>query len=194
MDLSIGIITLNARYIHSSLSLRYLRNAAHRAAGFGNTWIQEFIIHQPTWKIAAPDSPQTTRHFGNRRLHLEPGAELRVDRAAQKAKTRQLKIVARRAGSLLRNRIFGCNFTVLSREREKKNGWSTCNYASGAEKFLHAGSRLRVGTVYGDRPAGPRHPPYHRRRPAAALKNRIAYLETSQRLPLSVLVLPVRSG
>ncbi len=52
MNLSIGIITLNAKFIHSSLSLRYLRNSA-RAAGYNNVWIQEFVINQPVWKIAA---------------------------------------------------------------------------------------------------------------------------------------------
>ena len=51
MNPSIGIVTLNAKFIHSSLSLRYLRNAARRA-GFENVWIQEFIINQPVWKIA----------------------------------------------------------------------------------------------------------------------------------------------
>ncbi len=52
MELSIGIVTLNARYVHTSLSLRYLRNAA-RNAGCGNVWIEEFVINRPTWKIAA---------------------------------------------------------------------------------------------------------------------------------------------
>ncbi|MCH8209024.1 MAG: cobalamin B12-binding domain-containing protein, partial [Nitrospinae bacterium] len=52
MELSIGIVTLNARYVHTSLSLRYLRNAA-RNAGYGNVWIEEFVINRPTWKIAA---------------------------------------------------------------------------------------------------------------------------------------------
>jgi len=49
---SIGIITINAKYIHSSLSLRYLRNAA-RAAGHTDVWIQEFALGQPIWKISA---------------------------------------------------------------------------------------------------------------------------------------------
>ena len=52
MTSSIGIVTLNAKFIHTSLSLRYLRNAA-RDAGYGNVWIEEFTIHQPVWKIAA---------------------------------------------------------------------------------------------------------------------------------------------
>ena len=49
---SIALVTLNAKYIHSSLSLRYLRNAA-RDAGHKNVWIKEFVINQPVWKIAS---------------------------------------------------------------------------------------------------------------------------------------------
>ncbi|MEE9258921.1 MAG: DUF4080 domain-containing protein [Nitrospinaceae bacterium] len=52
MPLSIGLVTLNAKFIHSSLSLRYLRNAA-RNAGYKNVWVREYIINQPTWKLAA---------------------------------------------------------------------------------------------------------------------------------------------
>jgi radical SAM superfamily enzyme YgiQ (UPF0313 family) len=52
MDLSIGLVTLNARFIHSSPALRYLRNAARRA-GFRNVWIREFITTDPLWRIAA---------------------------------------------------------------------------------------------------------------------------------------------
>jgi len=49
---SIGLITINAKFIHSSLGLRYLRNAA-RSAGYENVWIQEFALGQPIWKISA---------------------------------------------------------------------------------------------------------------------------------------------
>ncbi|MZH03073.1 MAG: B12-binding domain-containing radical SAM protein, partial [Nitrospinae bacterium] len=52
MKRSIGLITLNAKFIHSSLGLRYLRNAS-RNAGYQNVWIREFVINQPIWKIAA---------------------------------------------------------------------------------------------------------------------------------------------
>ena len=52
MKRSIGLITLNAKFIHSSLSLRYLRNAS-RNAGYQNVWIREFVINQPIWKIAS---------------------------------------------------------------------------------------------------------------------------------------------
>lgn len=52
MNQSIGLITLNAKFIQTALSLRYLRNTA-RAAGFQNVWMREFVINQPVWKIAA---------------------------------------------------------------------------------------------------------------------------------------------
>ncbi len=51
MSLSIGLVTLNAKFIHSSLSIRYLRNVT-KSEGFDNVWIQEFVISQPIWKIA----------------------------------------------------------------------------------------------------------------------------------------------
>ena len=76
MHSSIGLITLNARFIHSSLSLRYLRNAA-RNAGYANTWIREFIINQPLWKIAAevlranPDILGVSIYIWNRQKSLE---------------------------------------------------------------------------------------------------------------------------
>jgi len=52
MSPSIGLITLNAKFIHSSLSIRYLRNVTKKE-GFNNVWIKEFVISQPIWKIAA---------------------------------------------------------------------------------------------------------------------------------------------
>ena len=45
-------MTLNAKYVHVALSLRYLRNAARRA-GFRNVWLREFTIQAPLWKMAA---------------------------------------------------------------------------------------------------------------------------------------------
>jgi radical SAM superfamily enzyme YgiQ (UPF0313 family) len=47
----IGLVTLNAKYVHLALSLRYLRNAA-RAAGFDRVWLREFTIQMPAWKMA----------------------------------------------------------------------------------------------------------------------------------------------
>lgn len=49
---SIGLVTLNARFVHMALSLRYLRNVA-KSIGFPNTWISEYTIQTPPWKMAA---------------------------------------------------------------------------------------------------------------------------------------------
>ncbi|SVC96066.1 uncharacterized protein METZ01_LOCUS348920, partial [marine metagenome] len=46
------LVTLNTKFIHSSLSIRYLRNVT-KNEGFDNVWIQEFVINQPIWKVAA---------------------------------------------------------------------------------------------------------------------------------------------
>ena len=76
MSLSIGLITLNAKFIHSSLSIRYLRNVT-KGEGFDNVWIKEFVISQPIWKIAAEVLSQKPRILGvsvyiwNRRQSLE---------------------------------------------------------------------------------------------------------------------------
>lgn len=76
MQPSIGIVTLNAKFIHTALSLRYLRNAARRA-GYENVWIEEFTIHHPVWKIAAeiqkkrPDILGLSVYIWNRRQSFE---------------------------------------------------------------------------------------------------------------------------
>lgn len=89
MTPSIGIVTLNAKFIHSSLSLRYLRNAARRA-GFENVWIQEFIINQPVWKIAAeilkqePDVLGLSVYIWNRKQSFELLEHLQKQRPEMK--------------------------------------------------------------------------------------------------------------
>ena len=76
MSLSIGLVTLNAKFIHSSLSIRYLRNVAQNE-GYDNVWIQEFVINQPIWKVAAEILNQKPNILGisiyiwNRRQSLE---------------------------------------------------------------------------------------------------------------------------
>lgn len=52
MSLSIGLVTINAKYVHLALSLRYLRNAA-RKAGFGDVWLREYTLKTPGWKMAS---------------------------------------------------------------------------------------------------------------------------------------------
>ena len=76
MSPSIGLVTLNAKFIHSSLSVRYLRNAA-KNAGHEHVWMLEFVINQPIWKIAAeilkhkPDVLGISIYIWNRRQSLE---------------------------------------------------------------------------------------------------------------------------
>ena len=52
MSPSIGLVTLNAKYVHLALSLRYLRNAA-QAAGFDNVWLREYTVRTPAAEVAA---------------------------------------------------------------------------------------------------------------------------------------------
>ncbi len=83
MKRSIGLITLNAKFIHSSLSIRYLRNTAKRA-GYENTWIQEFVINQPVWKVAAeilrrkPEVLGISIYIWNRRQSFELIERLKI--------------------------------------------------------------------------------------------------------------------
>ncbi len=51
MSPSIGLVTLNSKYVHLALSLRYLRNAA-RAAGFTNVWLREYTLRTPLQAMA----------------------------------------------------------------------------------------------------------------------------------------------
>ena len=48
---SIGLVTLNAKYVHLALSLRYLRNAA-RDAGFAHVWLREYTLRTPLETMA----------------------------------------------------------------------------------------------------------------------------------------------
>jgi radical SAM superfamily enzyme YgiQ (UPF0313 family) len=73
---SVGLVTLNARFVHIALALRCLRNAA-REAGFANTWLAEYTIQTPAWKVAAellarrPAVLGVSIYIWNRRQSLE---------------------------------------------------------------------------------------------------------------------------
>ena len=60
---SIGIVTLNSSYVQTALALRCLRNAA-REAGFSGTWIAEYTVRTPPWKIAAELMARRPRVLG----------------------------------------------------------------------------------------------------------------------------------
>ncbi|MDH4121701.1 MAG: DUF4080 domain-containing protein [Deltaproteobacteria bacterium] len=48
---SIGLVALNAKYVHAAPAVRYLRNAA-RQAGFSGVWTAEYTIQTPLWRMA----------------------------------------------------------------------------------------------------------------------------------------------
>ena len=48
---SIGLVMLNARYAHMAPAPRILRNEARRL-GFGQTWLREYTLQTPVWKMA----------------------------------------------------------------------------------------------------------------------------------------------
>ncbi len=175
MTPSIGIVTLNARFIHSSLSLRYLRNAARRA-GYRNVWIQEFTINQPLWKIAAEIQKQKPQILGvsiyiwNRTQSFELIELL-------KKQNPSLSIVIGGPEVSFEKKL-SPDYTTIAGEGETK--WVECLDA------LHKGETPSQETVerwntYGsDLPE--LHPPYIDE-DYPNLKNRYAYMETSRGCP-----------
>jgi len=175
MNPSIGIVTLNAKFIHSSLSLRYLRNAARRA-GFENVWIQEFIINQPVWKIAAeilkqkPDILGLSVYIWNRRQCLELLEHLQKQ-------SPNLKIVLGGPEVSFEPELPD-NYTLIAGEGETK--WvEYLNFAAKGESPQR--ETLERWNTYGnDLPD--LHPPYIEE-DYPQLKNRYAYIEASRGCP-----------
>ncbi len=175
MNPSIGIVTLNAKFIHSSLSLRYLRNAARRA-GFENVWIQEFIINQPVWKIAAeilkqkPDVLGLSVYIWNRRQCLELLEHLQKQNP-------DIKIVLGGPEVSFEPELPN-GYTLIAGEGESK--WvEYLNFAAkGETPSLEV---LNRWNTYGnDLPD--LHPPYIEE-DYPQLKNRYAYIEASRGCP-----------
>lgn len=175
MNPSIGIVTLNAKFIHSSLSLRYLRNAARRA-GFENVWIREFIINQPTWKIAAeilkqkPDILGISVYIWNRRQCLELLEHLQKQ-------SPNLKIVLGGPEVSFEPEL-PKGYTLIAGEGESK--WvEYLNVTSKGE--TPSPEVLKRWSTYGnDLPE--LHSPYIEE-DYPTLKNRYAYIETSRGCP-----------
>jgi radical SAM superfamily enzyme YgiQ (UPF0313 family) len=175
MNPSIGIVTLNAKFIHSSLSLRYLRNAARRA-GFENVWIQEYIINQPVWKIAAeilkqrPDVLGLSVYIWNRRQSLELLEHL-------KKQDPDLKIVLGGPEVSFETELAE-GYTLIAGEGETK--WvEYLNFTAKGE--TPSPEVLKRWNTYGnDLPE--LHPPYIEE-DYPQLKNRYAYIEASRGCP-----------
>ena len=175
MALSIGLVTLNARYIHSALSLRYLRNAA-RQAGYENVWIDEFVINQPIWKIAAelnkrqPDILGISVYIWNRKESLELIERLQKQMPA-------LKIVVGGPEVSFEKKLPE-DFYVISGEGEKK--WLEFLDLMTHNKIPSEEVLTRWNTYGTDLPE--LIPPYLPE-DFSQLKNRIAYFETSRGCP-----------
>ncbi len=175
MNPSIGIVTLNAKFIHSSLSLRYLRNAARRA-GFENVWIREFIINQPVWKIAAeilkqaPDVLGLSVYIWNRKQSFELLEHLQKQNP-------DLKIVLGGPEVSFEPEL-PSDYTLIAGEGENK--WvEYLNFTAKGES--PPWETLAHWNTYGnDLPD--LHPPYIEE-DYPTLKNRYAYIEASRGCP-----------
>jgi len=175
MTTSIGIITLNARFIHSSLSLRYLRNAARRA-GYENVWIQEFTINQPLWKIAAEIQQQKPQILGvsiyiwNRTQSFELIELL-------KKQNPNLAIVIGGPEVSFEKEISAAAITIAG---EGETKWVECLESLTKGETPSEETLQRWRTSGNDLPE--LHPPYIEE-DYPDLKNRYAYLETSRGCP-----------
>lgn len=174
MPLSIGLITLNAKFIHSSLSLRYLRNAA-RKAEYENVWIREYIISQPVWKLAAdilalkPDILGISIYIWNRNQSFEL-----IDRL--KKQDPNLCIVI--GGPEVSFDAPADDVTLISGEGEKKWLEFLEHKKNGT---VPTPETIKRWSDYGtDLPE--LIPPYIEE-DLPSLKNRIVYLETSRGCP-----------
>jgi radical SAM superfamily enzyme YgiQ (UPF0313 family) len=172
---SIGLITLNAKFIHSSLSLRYLRNAS-RDAGYQNVWIREFVINQPIWKIAAeiqklePEVLGVGIYIWNRSQSIELIERLQKQMPHLKIVVGGPEVSFEEENSL--------PYPVISGEGEKK--WLeflelTCKEEAPSQEVL-----TRWRTFGTDLPE--LIPPYLKE-DFPHLKNRIVYFETSRGCP-----------
>ena len=175
MNPSIGIVTLNAKFIHSSLSLRYLRNAA-RQAGFDHVWIKEFIIHQPTWKIAAeilkqaPDVLGLSVYIWNRKQCFELLEYLQKQ-------SPDLKIVLG-GPEVSFEKELPRDYTLIAGEGENK--WVEYLHITAKGETPSPEILNRWNTYGNDLPE--LHPPYIEE-DYPELKNRYAYIETSRGCP-----------
>jgi len=175
MDLSIGIITLNAKYIHTSLSLRYLRNAA-RSAGLKNVWIKEFVINHPTWKIAAeiqkrkPDVLGVSIYIWNRAQSFELIEFLRKQNPDIR--------IAIGGPEVSFEKELSRHYTTIAGEGETK--WvEYLGYA--IKEQLPSEATLKRWNTYNDEL--PQLEPAYLAEDIPVIKDRIVYMETSRGCP-----------
>jgi len=175
MKRSIGLITLNAKFIQTALSLRYLRNSA-RAVGFQNVWMREFVINQPIWKIAAeisqlrPDILGVSIYIWNRSQSFELIERL-------KKQNPELEIVIGGPEVSFESKLSD-QYTTISGEGESK--WVEFLQYRQRNQTIPQNVLDRWNTYGVDLPD--LTPPYIAE-DYPQLKNRIAYVETSRGCP-----------
>jgi len=175
MSPSIGLITLNAKFIHSSLSIRYLRNVT-KSQGFENVWIQEFAISQPIWKIASeilnnkPDILGISVYIWNRGQSFELIERL-------KKQDPSIRVVI--GGPEVSFDMTSTDqYTVIAGEGEKK--WIEF-LEHFHKKTIPSDEKLKDWESYGENL--PELTPAYIKEDLSQLKNRIVYLETSRGCP-----------
>ena len=175
MPPSIGLITLNAKFIHSSLSIRYLRNVTQKE-GFDNVWIKEFVISQPIWKIAAeilsnkPDVLGISVYIWNRGQSFELIERL-------KKQDPSIRVVI--GGPEVSFDMTSTDqYTVIAGEGEKK--WIEF-LEHFQKKTLPSDEKLKDWESYGENL--PELTPAYIKEDLPQLKNRLVYLETSRGCP-----------
>jgi len=175
MSPSIGLITLNAKFIHSSLSIRYLRNVT-KSQGFENVWIQEFVISQPIWKIASeilnnkPDILGISVYIWNRGQSFELIERL-------KKQDPSIRVVI--GGPEVSFDMTSTDqYTVIAGEGEKK--WIEF-LEHFHKKTIPSDEKLKDWESYGENL--PELTPAYIKEDLSQLKNRIVYLETSRGCP-----------
>jgi radical SAM superfamily enzyme YgiQ (UPF0313 family) len=179
-ELSIGLVTLNSRYVHLALALRCLRNAA-RSAGFAGTWLAEYTIHTPAWKAAAellarrPAVLGFSVYIWNRRETLE------LIERVKKQRPELLVVVGGPEVSFDPAPPSPYVDVVIGGEGERK--WVECLQGFAAGRAPDAATRARWAAYGSDLPALDELP--YRKEDLAGLAERLVYLETSRGCPFS---------
>lgn len=185
---SIGLVTLNAKYVHLALSLRYLRNAA-RSAGFGNVWLREYTVRTPLEQMAAdlaalrPDVLGFSIYIWNRERSLAL-----IERVKRLLPAVQIVIGGPEVSFETAAPLPEID-AVIAGEGEVKwveflrgwaDGWGTGVPGQGQPSAATRARWLRYGTDLPDLDAMP-----YLEEDLVDLEHRLAYMETSRGCPFS---------
>jgi anaerobic magnesium-protoporphyrin IX monomethyl ester cyclase len=185
---TIGLVTLNAKYIHFALSLRCLREAA-RDAGFTKIWMREYTLRTPLKAMAEelaalePDVLGFSVYIWNRELTFELIGEVK-----RRCPDVSIVIGGPEVSFELGPPIPEVD-VVIAGEGERKwveylQGWTTgWGGAASSTAGPDAATRKRWLTYDADPPDLIRLP--YREEDLPDLEHRLAYLETSRGCPFT---------